>query len=199
MVNLREEIKAFVKENGFAESISTYDLLELQMKKMSVSKKLDINDVNQVHSFLNSFSVRSFCEKQQPFMDPVPPAVIHEICDYFKDSSNSLDAYTPITAYRSSNSKGDSHLYSILAKRHDGTYSCWTRFNTSLHSMNNGHYGLSKEEAISVIKEKFFDVTDCPEDPERYGMENSRVIINEDKEPEKVVNLAAIRARRGGR
>lgn len=195
---LKDEIASYIKENGFAESYSIYDLLEGSMQRLANDKQLDLENVEQIRAYLNHHVVRKFIEDRQPVVSPVPDAVITEINQYFSDPSNSLQNFTPIEAYRSSNARSDQHLYGVIAKHKDGTYACWSSFNTSLHSMNSGHYGVSKGDAVNILKNNFFDVTDNPEDPHKYGMENSKVEISQDKESEIQNNIARFR-RRGGR
>lgn len=199
MDDLREQIVSYIKGNGFAESYATYDLLETRIRRLSEEHQLDLDDTAQIHEYLNSSVVRNFVEDRQPVISSVPNEVISKIKSYFIDHENSLSAFTPVMAYRASNAKADQHLYGVVARHSSGTYACWTSFNTALYSMNAGHYGLSKDDAIRVLKDNFFDITDCPEYPDKYGMENSRVEIGEDTGPELRGNIAMFRLRRGGR
>lgn len=196
--SLRDEIASYIKENGFAESYSMYDLLEAGMKRLANDKRLDLENTDQIRAYLNHDVVRKFIEDRQPIVSPVPDTVVAELKQYFENPSHSLQSFTPIEVYRASNASADQHLYSVIAKHRDGTYSCWTSFNTSLHSMNSGHYGVSKDDAVNILHDNFFDITDCPEKPHKYGMENSKVEISQDKEPEIPNNIAMFR-RRGGR
>lgn len=195
---LRDEIVSHIKENGFAESYLTYDLLEASMQRLANDNRLDLESIDQIQAYLNHDVVRKFIENRQPVVSPVPDEVVTEIKQYFANPSNSLQSFTPIEAYRASNARADQHLYGVIAKHSGGTYACWTGFNTSLHSMNFGHYGVSKDDAVKILNDNFFDITDCPEDPHKYGMENSKVEISQDKEPEIQNNIARFR-RRGGR
>lgn len=195
---LRDEIVSHIRKNGFAESYSTYDLLEASMQRLANNNRLDLESVDQIQAYLNHDVVRKFIEDRQPVVSHVPDEVVTEIKQYFADPSNSLQSFTPIEVYRASNARADQHLYGVLAKHRDGSYACWTSFNTSLHSMNSGHYGVSKADAVNILNDNFFDITDCPEDPQKYGMENSKAEISKDKEPEIQNNVARFR-RRGGR
>lgn len=195
---LRDEIVSHIIEHGFAESYSTYDLLEASMQQLANDNRLNLESVDQIHAYLNHDVVRKFIEDRQPVVSPVSDEVVTEIKQYFEDPSNSLQNFTPIEVYRASNARTDQHLYGVIAKHRDGSYACWTSFNTSLHSMNFGHYGVSKDDAVNILNDNFFDITDCPENPHKYGMENSKVEISKDKEPEVQNNIARFRCR-GGR
>lgn len=196
-VLLREEIISYMKENGFVESFSMYDLLEVSMQKLANDKRLDLENIDQIRAYLNRDVVRRFIEDRQPVVSPVPDEVVKEIKQYFANPLNSLQGFKPIEVYRASNARDDQHLYGVIAKHDGGMYACWTGFNTSLHSMNSGHYGISKNEAVNILNDNFFDITDCPENPHKYGMDNSKVEIDRDKEPKIQSNITPFRRRAG--
>lgn len=118
-----------------------------------------------------------FIETRQPDVSKVPDNVMDDIMACFK---NDIPGFTPLKACRHSNHPEDSYLYSVIAKKdNDGSYACWSTFNGSTKSMNCGHYNLSSEnDAIDVIKQNFFDITD---DMEQFGPEASMTSMPQEK------------------
>ncbi|MCI8781787.1 MAG: hypothetical protein HFH70_14185 [Lachnospiraceae bacterium] len=125
-----------------------------------------------VADFLLKEGTLSFIRERQPEVSCVPESVIIEIKKYFQDNMPNCQ---PIEVFRSSNHPNDAHLYSIVGKNANGSYSCWTSYNAAIGSLNHGHYGLSgKEEAIDILDEYFHDITD---EREKYNMNCSKVAI----------------------
>ena len=70
----------------------------------------------------------------------------------------------------------------VTAAKSDGTFSCWSSWNSITGSLNHGHYYLpSEQDAISILQELFTDITD---EAEKYGMFASEYSENQAAEEE---------------
>lgn len=123
-------------------------------------------------AFLLKEGTLSFIRERQPEVSCVPESVIIDVKKYFQDN---LPNCQPIEVFRSSNHPNDAHLYSVVGKNANGSYSCWTSYNAAIGSLNHGHYGLpEKEDAIEILGKYFHDITD---EKEKYNMNCSKVEI----------------------
>ena len=135
----------------------------------------------QVTDFISQSDTQLFIEKRQPELSKVPDSVIEHIESYF---NKNLKAYEITDVFRKSNHPDDAALFSVVGRRKDGYYACWTSWNENTQEVNHGHYGLNdKDTAIAIIRKNYNDITD---EIEKYGLENSRVeIVKETQEPER--------------
>lgn len=139
---------------------------------------IDISTNNvELCNFLKRDKVDKFIADRQPHISTIPEEVIENIVSYF---DNGLSIYTPVQVCRKSNHKSDDYLYSVIAENiKDNSYACWSTYNNSTRVLNHGHYGLAdKNEALDIIRDTFFDVTD---DIEHFGPEQSLKDITADK------------------
>lgn len=89
----------------------------------------------------------------------VSEEVKNNVRKYFEDN---LPQYTVYNVYYKSNHDDDKYLYMVFAKKNtdkEDDYAVWTSWNESTHSLNYGHYDLTKEKAKEVLQEYFFDCT----------------------------------------
>lgn len=154
-------------------------------------------DSEEIDKFLQSENIVNFIKERQPEISPVSDIVIDNIRQYF---DKYLPNYQITDVCRKSNHPEDAYLYSVVAVKGD-EYACWTSWNETAQSLNYGHYSLvSRETAIGILKENFFDVTN---EPEKYGIENTLKSIDgteaheEEAQNPQEVEVETIRRRRG--
>ena len=148
----------------------------------------------KIIDFLEKPNILKFITERQPLLSKVPEDVITDVVQYFKKN---LSGYIPIAIYRKSNHQDDAFMYSVLSQKED-TYACWTCWNQKAGSLNHGHTQLdSIEEAVSILKENFFDLTG---EPDKYGIEHSCTML-ENSQKEGVENQIQVenRIRKRGR
>ena len=127
----------------------------------------DLDD--KIDKLLSDEMVLSFIEKRQPNITPVPDDVAASIEDYFKGE---LKGYKLLSVYRKSNHPDDGYMYMVKALKNGGEYACWTSWNQTTGSLNNGHYNLpSDDSCMDILKEQFNDISD---NPQKFGMEASK-------------------------
>ena len=132
-------------------------------------------DSEEIDEFLQSPNVIAFIKERQPELSPVSDNVIKNMKQYFEKH---LSDYQITDVCRKSNHVEDSYLYSVVAKKGD-EYACWTSWNETSQSLNYGHYSLeSRDVAIDILKENFFDMTN---EPSKYGLECTLKEINENQ------------------
>lgn len=125
-------------------------------------------------ALLSSEKVLDFIKSRQPYYDSISYTTVNNVMEYFR-TEQALSKYSVECICRHSNYPDDAYLYSIIALKDDNTYTCWSCWNDKIKSLNHGHYGLkTKEEAIDILKDNFYDVTD---EPEKYGMELTMVNV----------------------
>ncbi|MDY4838395.1 MAG: hypothetical protein SO160_02455 [Lachnospiraceae bacterium] len=159
----------------------------------------------ELYDFLQNDRFIHFIESRQPNISKVPDNVIKDVVSYFQ---NDISGYIPLKVCRHSNHPDDSYIYSVIGRREqeDCAYACWSSFNESTKSINYGHYNLaSEEEAMSIIRENFFDITD---DLDNFGpefsimdispiMDISQASMNMDEHGEQNFQQANVMRRRG--
>lgn len=165
-----------------------------------IDKKISLGDINNstfeqdVYEFLSQKKTIDFVLRNQPNVSKVGPEVKESIIQYFEKE---LPKYQVRNIYRKSNSPEDYYLYSVVAEKQDGTYACWTSFNSETCSLNHGHYDInSREEAVECLKEYFYDSTG---EMEKYGMEESGITLDQSNKEEKVQQNNVIPFRTRGR
>jgi len=109
------------------------------------------------------------------------------ISDIHKEYFNEAFPGTSIChVYRKSNHPDDYYLYTVTAKSSDGTYCCWSSWNSLTESLNHGHYGLKTEQnCIDILQDLFNDITD---EPDQYGMQQN-VYSNDDEEEKQQIGI----------
>lgn len=160
---------------------------------VSEMKKGAIND------FLMSEKTLTYIKDKQPDISVVPDAVVHMVKVYFQKN---LSMYDSLNIFRSSNHPEDNYLYSVIGLHDNGTFSCWTCFNSRTESLNQGHYGLQTEDmALKIISSYYHDITG---EPKKYSILESKREISDIKQigerPEgvrDVSNVIPFRPRRG--
>ncbi|MGO4970496.1 hypothetical protein ACTQ56_00630 [[Clostridium] aminophilum] len=121
--------------------------------------------------------VKNMIEDNQPNINKIPDDVLSEIREYFVKE---LPGYSPLAVYRRSNCLSDDYLYMVEAVSKNGTYAAWSCWNHKTGSLNYGHYGYgNREDAFEELKSHFYDITD---EPEKYGIENTKVSLESEKE-----------------
>lgn len=133
---------------------------------------MEEHSMNDVYDFMSRDAMIDFIKQRQPNLSPVPAEVMDHIEKYF---DRYLDKFNPVCVCRKSNHIEDSFMYSVVARHENGTYACWSSWNESLESLNNGHYGYdTEEEAKAVIYEQFHDIT---LEDEKYGPEQTMTVF----------------------
>lgn len=169
-------------EQGIAECLRGKNMIltkrVLEGLKSVIDTKIQIGEftpdilAKQIKNFIEKPDTLSFISDRQPELSKVPDDVIKNLQNYFKEN---LKAYEVVDVCRKSNHPDDCNLYSVIARRKDDYYTCWTSWNDKIKSLNHGHYGLNnKEEALIIIRNNYHDITG---DTEKYGIENSRIEI----------------------
>lgn len=144
----------------------------------------------QIMEFIGQPDVLMFIKKRQPELSKVPDDVIRHLENYFHEN---LKTYEITDIYRKSNHPDEQNLYSAVGERQDGYYACWTSWDEDKQSLNNGHYGLNnKEAAVGTIEKNFNDITG---EIEKYGLENSRVALTDERQEQKYDNIIPFRFR----
>lgn len=120
---------------------------------------------SSIYDFLEKDNILDFVKSRQPYTLPIPSQVIEDIENYF--SVNFPDMHV-CHICRKSNHPEEQNLYMVIASNNNGTYSCWSSWNTTTSSLNYGHYNLkSEQEGISILKDLFNDITD---EQDKYGL-----------------------------
>lgn len=121
-----------------------------------------------LNSFFEKEKIIMFIDNRQPNTMPVSKEVFDKLQDTIKNSQTLFD-YEITHVYRKSNHIEDNYLYSAIGYNMvTGKYACWSSWNMSTESLNNGHYNLeSEDEAIGILKEQFNDITG---NPDKYGL-----------------------------
>ena len=136
---------------------------------------------SEIIELLSSEKVMEFIKSRQPYYDSISYGTVNDIMEYFR-KDQSLSKYSVECICRRSNYPDDAYLYSVVARKDDNSYTCWSCWNDKTKSLNHGHYGLkSKEEGIEILKDNFYDITD---EPDEYGIDLTIVNI----ENESIVN-----------
>lgn len=119
-----------------------------------------------VDRFLQKDNVLRFVSNRQPNVEPVSQETFQALESYMKDH---LGNNRILYVFRKSNHREDDYLYSAVGYNiATQSYCCWSSWNMSTLSLNNGHYGLSSiDSAVSILQDLYNDVTD---EPEKYGM-----------------------------
>lgn len=122
--------------------------------------------LKSIESFLERGNVLEFISKRQPNTNPIPEDVIQTLHTYFE---RYLPNYELCHVYRKSNYQEDDYLYCVTARNaFNEKYACWSSWNTTIESLNQGHYNLNSEaDGIHILIDLFDDVTD---EPAKYGM-----------------------------
>lgn len=139
-----------------------------------------------IYGFLEKDSILDFIKTRQPCVMAIPKDVIDAVNSYFADTFPNMRVRH---IYRKSNQPDDQYLYMITAVKEDGTYSCWSSWNSFSGALNHGHYNLGSEETgIEILRNLFNDITD---EPEKYGMEACEYEENQimEDEDEKQKNI----------
>lgn len=130
-------------------------------------------------SFLEKDNILDFVKTRQPYVSAVPDNVVDSVKQYLDRSFTDMKL---CHIYRKSNHPDDQYLYMVTAAKSDGTFSCWSSWNSITGSLNHGHYYLpSEQDAISILQELFTDITD---EAEKYGMFASEYSENQSAEEE---------------
>ena len=149
-----------------------------------------------VHKFLEKENILNFIIERQPNMTCIPDQVVKSLKEYFNEAFPGISI---CHVYRKSNHPDDYYLYTVTAKSSDGTYCCWSSWNSLTESLNQGHYGLKTEQnCIDILQDLFNDITD---EPDQYGMQQN-VYSNDDEEEKKQIgneecNIIPINKHRG--
>lgn len=129
----------------------------------------------EVNAFLEKDKILDFVKARQPLIERVSDKVIRNVEKYF---SEHCERYSLLGICRKSNHLEDGYLYEVIACNGNQEYACWTSWNETTQSLNYGHYGLgSMEEALEVVKENFYDITD---EVGTYGIERSFVSLDQE-------------------
>lgn len=189
MQGLRDRMEKFIQETV---NKTHPDLILTERTKEALISRLDkaltdgdisMNELYEgAESFLKQDSIAEFVRSRQPEISPVPESVIEHVKSYFEKE---LPGFTPVLVQRSSNASADNYLYSVAAKGASGKYACWSSWNESLQSLNHGHYNITEDVAVNILKENFYDVTD---EIALYGPEKSRVTLNGSGEENELQN-----------
>lgn len=141
-----------------------------------------------IFSFLEKDNILDFVKTRQPYVSAVPDNVADSVKQYLDRSFADMKL---CHIYRKSNHPDDQYLYMVIAEKNDGTFSCWSSWNSITGFLNHGHYYLtSEQDAISILQELFTDITD---EAEKYGMFASEYSENqaaEEEEQKKCVESA---------
>lgn len=145
------------------------------MDRALTNGEISMNSLYEdAEKFLKSEDVVKFVQDRQPEISPVPAKVVEHIREYFQSE---MPGFTPVLVQRQSNAPGDNYLYEVVGRGGSGKYACWTSWNDSLQSLNHGHYNIKEDDAMQILWENFYDVTD---EVEIYGPENSRIYFESD-------------------
>ena len=163
-----------------------------------IERKIQAGDIKpdsfekDVKDFLSREKTIRFIRERQPEISKVDDKIIMCVKQYFEKN---LPEYTPIEIFRSSNHPDDAHLYSVVSRKEDGVYACWTKYNADCNNLNHGHYGLSdRESAEQVLREYFHDISD---QPEQYGIECSKTEVECAGCEQREAQVIPFRQRRG--
>lgn len=144
-----EGIKATIKEIPWQEPWSWRDSYYLEFR--------DTNGVyrswKQEYDGGSAYRESSKVDKLNRYI--IPEEVRNEIEMYFAEK-NSLEYYMVSEVQRASNHPEDNYLYMVIARKIDGTYSCWTSYNTTTHCLNYGHYGYSSIEECRKVLDEYY-------------------------------------------
>lgn len=199
---LYQYIKDFYDKNGFEMAITNRicaGLTKAAMLKFSEDNVVPEGKKDTINDFLLAEKTLSYIKEKQPEISSVPDAVAHMVKEYFQKN---LRMYNYLKIFRSSNHPEDNYLYSVLGFHDNGTFSCWTCFNSRTESLNYGHYGLQTEDmALEILSSYYHDIT---AEPEKYGILESRREIPDVKKMEEkqetvldTTNVIPFRPRRG--
>lgn len=144
---IQDVFKEYYKEKGYKD-FETKMLLLLGGPKVN-------NDLNEFvvevdDKFMTVANYKDMC---------VSDEVKDNVENYF---DKRLQNYIICEVYHKSNHDADDYLYMVKAKKDtdlDDDYTVWTSWNETTQCLNNGHYGLTEEQANEVLKESFFDCT----------------------------------------
>ena len=149
-----------------------------------------------VHKFLEKENILNFIKDRQPNMTCIPDQVVNSLKEYFNET---FPGTSICHVYRKSNHPDYYYLYTVTAKSSDGTYCCWSSWNSITKSLNQGHYGMKIEQnCIDILQDLFNDITD---EPDQYGMQQN-VYSNDDEEEKQNIgneesNIIPINKHRG--
>lgn len=199
---LHQYIKDFYVKNDFGLIITNRictGLTKAVMLKFSEDNVISEYKRDAINDFLLAEKTIKYIKEKQPEISAVPDAVVHMVKEYFQKN---LNMYDSLNIFRSSNHPEDNYLYSVIGFHDNGTFSCWTCFNSQTESLNNGHYGLQTEEmALEILSSYYHDIT---AEPEKYGILETKREISDIKQIEEkpetaqdVSNVIPFRPRRG--
>ena len=182
---LYQYIENFYKEHSFGLVVTKkicLGITKAAMVKFSEDNMISSEKEDEINNFLLAEKTKSFIKEKQPEVSPVPDEVIDMVKRYFHKN---LTMYASLEIFRSSNHPEDDYLYSIIGLHNNGTFSCWTCFNSQTESLNYGHYGLETEDmALEIISSYYHDITG---EPEKYGVLESKREISDIKQLDKKV------------
>lgn len=126
---------------------------------------------------INGDRTRGLIMEQQPWIQPVGFQTKIDIFDHFDENRYKGARYEPVSVCRASNSKDDRDLYLVCCRaagndpagegngddRHD--YATWV-WNEAERKAYFGRYGLSEEECLCLMDDRFSDIADRPGTPE---------------------------------
>ena len=166
--------------------------------KMNVflTGNVQVGKSTAIKRFLEKENILNFIKDRQPNMTCIPDQVVNSLKEYFNEA---FPGTSICHVYRKSNHPDDYYLYTVTAKSSDGTYCCWSSWNSLTENLNNGHYGLETEQnCIDILQDLFNDITD---EPDQYGMQQN-VYSNDDEEEKKQIgneesNIIPINKHRG--
>lgn len=177
---LYQYIEDFYKGQGFGMPVTKricMGLAKVAMMMFSENSMVPVGKQDEINNFLLAERTQEFIKERQPQISPVPDEIIDMVKRYFQKN---LTMYGSLEVFRSSNHLEDDYLFSIIGFHNNGTFSCWTSFNSQTESLNNGHYGLKTEnEALEIISSYYHDITG---EPEKYGILESRREISDIKQ-----------------
>lgn len=133
-----------------------------------------------ISRLLEKDKILSFICDRQPCLEPIGQDVFETLNSYLKSK---MPEYRVLNIYRKSNHPEDNYLYSVVGYNvNNNTFCCWSSWNMSLATLNNGHYMLnSQSDAIAILQEQFNDITD---ESSKYGLlsnsyDNAEAVKNE--------------------
>jgi len=177
---LYQYIKDFYKKHDFNMAVTKKicaGLTKAALLKFSDGNMVPGVKMKEINDFLLLEKTVTFIKERQPEISVVPDAVAEMAREYFRKN---LNMYDSLDIFRSSNHPEDNYLYSVLGFHENGTFSCWTCFNSRTESLNNGHYGLQTEDrALEILSSYYHDIT---AEPEKYGILKSRREIQDVKQ-----------------